>query len=84
MLTQPRKARRPLAVVTNMETSEKTVHSSKRIIKFIGNMSENVELVLSQINCSCGCTEFREILHIFGDKIEKLRAERDACRDRYF
>ena len=84
MYTEQRRVRKPLTVVTNVQTDCKKVREPKRVIKFIGDMEENIENILQEINCKCGCTEFREILVIFGDKIEKLRNERDAYKNKYF
>ena len=73
-----------MSVVTNVETDCKKVREPKRIIKFIGDMEENIDNILEEISCTCGCTEFREILMIFAEKIERLRNERDAYKNKYF
>jgi hypothetical protein len=56
--------------------------SPKKVISFVGNMQQNVMEILTHLNCRCGCRygEFKDILLIFGDKISKLRSERDLNR----
>ena len=59
MMTEPRKKRKPFTILTNTRTDEKRVVGAKRVIKFIGNMTDNINEILREIPCSCGCTEFR-------------------------
>jgi hypothetical protein len=52
-----------------------------KVVKLIGNQSQNIEEILSGLKCHCGCrAEFKKILVLLMGKIYKLREERNKLR----
>jgi uncharacterized coiled-coil DUF342 family protein len=51
------------------------------VVQLIGDMKQNVDELLREINCKCGVNNhLKTIFGIYCTKIEKLRAERDELR----
>lgn len=60
---------------SNPESSHWTKDS--KVIKFTGNMVENIKGLVRSLDCKCGCKQdFAQIIAAFGDKIVRLREER--------
>lgn len=56
-------------------------HNNK-VIKFTGDMKENIDSLMTYITCRCGFKqEFQQIMNAFGDKITRLREERNKHKD---
>lgn len=59
----------------NPEVSHWTKES--KVIKFTGNMKENINGLVMGLECNCGAKkDFIKIICTFGDKITRLREER--------
>jgi hypothetical protein len=55
-----------------------------KVIKFTGDMKENTASLLESIQCTCGLKrDYTQIIHAYGDKISKLREERNRFKDHY-
>lgn len=55
-----------------------------KVIRFTGDMKENTNTLLEGIHCSCGLKrDYSQIIHAYGDKISKLREERNRFKDLY-
>lgn len=53
-----------------------------KIIRFTGDMKENTNTLLEGIHCSCGLKrDYSQIIHAYGDKISKLREERNKFKE---
>lgn len=48
-----------------------------KVIKFTGNMKENIAELLTGIDCKCGLKkDYSQIINAYGDKIMRLREDR--------
>lgn len=48
-----------------------------KVIKFTGNMKDNIQGLLRNLECKCGVgKDFAQMINAFGDKITRLREER--------
>lgn len=57
------------------------IDDQTKVVKLIGNQSDNIEQILSGLKCRCGCrAEFKKILVLLMGKIYKLRDERNELR----
>ena len=57
-------------LATKALSSKKGTEHKPRVIKFVGNMEENIKELLHGINCHCGNKkEFYNILVVFANKI---------------
>ena len=53
-----------------------------KIIKFTGDMKENTASLLENMHCVCGLKrDYSQIVYAYGDKISKLREERNCLKD---
>jgi hypothetical protein len=53
-----------------------------KVIKFTGNMKENIAELLTGIDCRCGFKkDYSQIINAYGDKIMRLREDRAKYKE---
>jgi hypothetical protein len=53
-----------------------------KVIKFTGNMKENITELLTGIDCRCGLKkDYSQIINAYGDKITRLREDRAKYKE---
>lgn len=68
------------AMVTDCDSGPWVKHM--KVIKFTGNMKENIAELLTGIDCRCGLKkDYSQIIGAYGDKITRLREDRAKYKE---